>query len=147
MTTTRTIQTGPAAGLTAQVLLLAVLAGTGLLGPVGWTVGIACAVTIATALARGLARDPDGRLAPASWVTLVRATLALGVAALAADSFTHTTPVALFVTLAAVALWLDAVDGWVARRTRATALGARFDGEVDAFLILALSVYVAPEWG
>jgi hypothetical protein len=147
MTTTRAIQVGPAAGLIAQVLLLAVLAGTGLLGPVGWTVGIACAVTIATALARGLARDPDGRLAPASWVTLVRATLALGVAALAADSFTHTTPVALLVTLAAVALGLDAVDGWVARRTRATALGARFDGEVDAFLILALSVYVAPGCG
>ena len=78
-------------------------------------------------------------------MTLARATLAVGVAALAADSFTHDTPVALLVTLAAVALALDAVDGWVARRTgTATALGARFDGEVDAFLILALSVYVAP---
>ena len=51
-------------------------------------------------------------------------------------------------TLAAVALVLDAVDGWVARRTgTATAMGARFDGEVDAFLILALSVYVAPTCG
>ena len=51
-------------------------------------------------------------------------------------------------TLAAVALCLDAVDGWVARRTgEVTELGARFDGEVDAFLILALSVYVAPECG
>ncbi len=78
-------------------------------------------------------------------MTLARATLAVGVAALAADSFTHDTPVALLVTLAAVALALDAVDGSVARRTgTATALGARFDGEVDAFLILALSVYVAP---
>ena len=81
-------------------------------------------------------------------MTLARATLAVGVAALAADSFTHDTPVALLVTLAAVALALDAVDGWVARRTgTATALGARFDGEVDAFLILALSVYVAPASG
>jgi len=36
----------------------------------------------------------------------------------------------------------------VARRTgTATGLGARFDGEVDAFLILALSVYVAPAFG
>ena len=78
-------------------------------------------------------------------MTLARATLAVGVAALAADSFTNTTPVALLVALAAVALALDAADGWVARRTgTATALGARFDGEVDAFLILALSVYVAP---
>jgi phosphatidylglycerophosphate synthase len=85
---------------------------------------------------------------PASWVTLARATLAVGVATLAADSFTHDTPVALLVTLAAVALGLDAADGWVARRTgTATTLGARFDGEVDAFLILALSVYVAPAYG
>ena len=89
-----------------------------------------------------------GLLTPASWVTLARATLAVGVAALAADSFIHDTPVALLVTLAAVALGLDLVDGWVARRTgMETELGARFDGEVDAFLILALSVYVAPVYG
>ena len=75
-------------------------------------------------------------------MTLARATLAVGVAALAADSFTHTTPVALLVTLAAVALVLDAPDGWLARRTGAgDRAGARFDGEVDAFLILGLSVY------
>ena len=113
----------------------------------GWVVGVACAVTIAALLARGVARSPD-RLGPASWVTLARATLAVGVAALAADSFTRDTPVALLVGLAAVALALDAVDGWLARRTgTTTALGARFDGEVDAFLILALSVYVAPAAG
>jgi phosphatidylglycerophosphate synthase len=94
------------------------------------------------------AREFSVQWGPASWVTLARATLAVGVAALVADSFTGSTPVALLVTLAAVALVLDAVDGWVARRTRtASALGARFDGEVDAFLILALSVYVAPAHG
>jgi phosphatidylglycerophosphate synthase len=148
MTTTRARQTGPAAGLMAQVLLLAALAGTAGLGGAGWTIGIACAVTMATALARGLARRPGERLGPASWVTLARATLAVGVAALAADSFVHDIPVALLVTLAAVALCLDPVDGWLARRTgTATELGARFDGEADAFLILALSVYVAPACG
>jgi phosphatidylglycerophosphate synthase len=85
---------------------------------------------------------------PACWVTLARAMLAVGVAALVADSFTHDTPVALLVTLAGIALVLDAADGWVARRTgTASALGARFDGEVDAFLIFALSVYVAPIYG
>jgi phosphatidylglycerophosphate synthase len=94
------------------------------------------------------AREFGEQWGPASWVTLARAALAVGVAALAADSFTHGTPVALLVTLAAVALGLDAADGWVARRTgTATAFGARFDGEVDAFLILALSVYVAPAYG
>ena len=81
---------------------------------------------------------------PASWVTLARATLAVGVAVLAVVG----TSVALLVTLAAAALALDAVDGWVARRTgTVTAFGARFDGEVDAFLILALSVHVAPTYG
>ena len=140
---TRASQTDPLIGLIAQVAFLAVLAGTAGLGTAGWTVGIACAVTMATALARGLERDPGERLGPASWVTLARATLAVGVAALAVDSFLHGTPVALLVTLAAVALGLDLIDGWVARRTgSATALGARFDGEVDAFLIIALSVYV-----
>ena len=137
-----------ATGLIAELSLLAVLAVTAGLGAAGWIVGVACAVIMAAAMARGLARGRDGRLEPASWVTLARATLAVGVAALAADSFTRDTPVALLVTLASVALALDAVDGWLARRTgTATALGARFDGEVDAFLILALSVYVAPAYG
>ena len=88
------------------------------------------------------------KITPASWVTLARATLAVGVAALAVESLAHDIPVELLVTLASVALVLDLVDGWVARRTEtATELGARFDGEVDAFLILALSVYVAPGCG
>ena len=49
--------------------------------------------------------------------------------------------------LSALALVLDAVDGWVARHTRTGKLGAQFDGEVDAFLILVLSVYVARSAG
>ena len=145
--TVRASLRGPATGLVAQVLLLDVLAATAGLGLTGWVVGVACALTMAAALVRGLARG-GGRLGAASWVTLTRATLAVGVAALVADSFAHDTAVALLVSLAAVALALDAADGWVARRTgTATALGARFDGEVDAFLILALSVYVAPTYG
>ena len=100
------------------------------------------------ALARGLVRYGCDRLGPADWVTLARATLAVGVAALVADSFDQPAPVALLVSLAVVALALDAVDGWVARRTgTASPLGARFDGEVDAFLILVLSVYVARSVG
>jgi phosphatidylglycerophosphate synthase len=144
----RASQAGPAIGLIAQVLLLGVLAGTAGLGAAGWVVGVACALIMAAALARGLARRRGDRLGPASCLTLARATLAVGVAALAADSFAHDTPVALLVTLAGVALALDAADGWMARRTgTATGLGARFDGEADAFLILALSVYVAQAHG
>src|SRR4051812_12136970 len=146
--TLRQIHAGPATGLIAQLLLIAVLAATVGLGAAGSVVGVACAVTIAAALARGLARGLGNRLEPASWVTLARASVAVGVAALAADSFARDTPVALLVTLAAVALTLDLADGWVARRTGTdSALGARFDGEADAFLLLALSVYVAPAYG
>ena len=60
----RVSQAGPATGLIAQLLLLAVLAGTAGLGAAGWVVGVACAVTMAAALARGLARDPGRPAGP-----------------------------------------------------------------------------------
>ena len=143
----RAVQAGPATGLIAQVLLLGALAGTVGLGGAGWVVGVTCGVIMNAALARGLARQRSDRLSPADWVTLARATLAVGVAALTADSFDQPAPVTMLVTLTVVALALDAVDGWLARRTGTTTLGARFDGEVDAFLILVLSVYVARSTG
>jgi phosphatidylglycerophosphate synthase len=149
----RTVQTGPLTALIAQVLLIAVLAesarlsGVGI-SPAGWVVGVSCGVLTNAALAGGLSRYRVDRLGPADWVTLARATLAAGVAALVACSFDQPAPVTLLVSLAALALVLDAVDGWVARRTRtAAALGAHFDAEVDAFLILVLSVYVARSSG
>src|SRR5215467_7842894 len=115
-------QLGPLAGLGGTLLLLAALARTVGLGGAGWLVGLASGLTLNVALARALRRDPSARLGPAGWVTVIRATL---------------------VTLASVALVLDFVDGWLARRTATeSALGARLDGEVDAFLILALSVEV-----
>jgi phosphatidylglycerophosphate synthase len=149
----RIAQTAPVTALIAQVLMIAALAVTaGLSGaglsPTGWAVGVACGVFTNAALARGLSRYRADWPSPADWVTLFRATLAVGVAALVADSFGEAVPVTLLVSLAAVALVLDAVDGWVARRTRTTGmLGARFDGEVDAFLILVLSVYVSRRVG
>ena len=54
----------------------------------------------------------------------------------------------VLVAIATVALILDGVDGQVARRTHTvTALGARFDMEVDCVLVLVLSVHVAPVLG
>jgi phosphatidylglycerophosphate synthase len=139
---------GPLTGLGAQLLLLAALGQTVGLGRAGWVVGAASALILDAALARALWRDPDARLGPAGRVTLTRATLAVGVAALAADSLQRDAAVGALVALASGALALDLVDGWVARRTETTsALGARMDGEVDAFLILALSVEVAPSAG
>jgi phosphatidylglycerophosphate synthase len=139
---------GPLTGLVVQVLLLGALAGTVGLSAGGWIIGLTCAVITDAALARGLSRHRSDRLGAADWVTLARASLAVGVAALVADSFAHRAPVTLLVSITALALALDFVDGWIARRTGTTAtLGAEFDGEVDAFLILVLSVYVARSVG
>ena len=113
----------------------------------GWIVGIILAAVTSFGLARARSYFGADRLTPADWVTLARATLATVVAARVADSFAHPVPVRTLVSLAAAALVLDAIDGWVARRTATGGLGARFDAEVDAFLILVLSVYVARSVG
>lgn len=150
----REVQTGPALGFVAQLALLTALAGTVGVGGPGWFVGLACGLFTNGLLARGLARSGSVRLGPADQVTLARSTLAGGVAAMTADAFSEVGQVAALSALSAlsvlavVALVLDAVDGWVARRTgTASALGARFDMEADAFLILVLSVYVARSAG
>jgi phosphatidylglycerophosphate synthase len=144
---------GPVTGMVAQLLLIAALAGTVALSgsgltATGWIVGLTCGAIMNAALARGLSHYRRDRLAPADWVTLARATLVVGLAALIADSFARQVPIAMLVSLTVGALTLDAVDGWVARRTRTTGgLGAHFDAEVDAFLILILSIYVARSAG
>ena len=143
---------GPRAVLSAQLLLIAGLAATVALSgaglsPAGWAVGVTCGVITNAALTIGRQHYRADRLTRADWVTLARAAVAFGVAALVVDSFGEPVPVTALVPLAALALALDAVDGWVARRTRTGKLGAQFDGEVDAFLILVLSVYVARSAG
>ena len=141
-------QLGPLAGLAGTVLILAVLAGTVGIGGAGWLVGLASGLALNLALARALWRDPSAGLGWASWVTLTRATLAVGVAALTAASFELPVATAAIVVLASIALALDFADGWIARRTQTqSALGAKLDGEVDAFLILVLSIEVAPTVG
>ena len=78
----------------------------------------------------------------------MRSTLVGVITGLVVASFTAPIPVALLIALVVPALALDAVDGWVARRTgTSTELGARFDMEVDAFLLLVLSAYVAQTMG
>src|SRR5262249_45591384 len=82
------------------------------------------------------------------WVSLTRALLVAGVAGLVADSFVRPASITALVTLSTIALVLDAVDGQVARRTgTATEVGARIDCEIDAFLILLLSIAVSQDYG
>ncbi len=87
--------------------------------------------------------EPGRSLGPANRVTLARAVLVVLLAgALAAPEWTgaNAVPVA---TLATIALLLDGADGWVARRWHCESdFGARFDMELDAFLILVLCVHL-----
>ena len=147
-----TVQRSALATLPAVVGLLTVLSVATGVGATGWLVALVLVAT-GTALLdeaqlhQGLVVR-GGRvvrrvvLGPADAVTLTRATLACVVAGLVVDSFRGPVPVGPLVALSSVALVLDGVDGRVARRTRTvSALGARFDLEVDAFLILVLSAY------
>ena len=141
------IGAGLAGALAALTTVITALAPSVGLGLVGWTAGLLCGVVMAVCVRLGLVRSGTTALGPADLVTLARATMACVAAALVADSFLSDPAVTGIVVLSSVVLVLDAVDGWVARRTRATPFGARFDGEVDAFLILVLSVYVASSVG
>jgi phosphatidylglycerophosphate synthase len=132
----------------AQGAALVVLSMTGGLGPAGWLAAIAYTAAICLGLAGGLRRAGRNRFGPADKVTLARSTLVGCVAALVADTADQAAPVVPVIAMTLVALLLDGVDGQVARRTgTASELGARFDMEVDAFLILVLSGYVAVQIG
>ncbi len=144
----RTIRLGIVFGAVITSVLVSVLSLTVGLGMAGWLVGLTAGWAVTGLLATARVRSERPEILPADWVTLVRAVLAAGVAGLVADSFVRPVQVAAVVVLTAVALALDAVDGPVARRTGSvTAVGARFDGEVDAFLILVLSVGVSRHYG
>ena len=131
-----------AGGFGGLVALLA-LAITTLALPAGaaWAAG---AVLLAiSALILRFRRESRGGLGPANCVTLGRALLVAALAgALAAPGWVGEHAVAVAV-LAAIALLLDGVDGWVARRWHCESdFGARFDMELDAFLILVLCVHL-----
>jgi phosphatidylglycerophosphate synthase len=144
----RSASRGAALGLLAQIALLAALSVTVGLTALGWWTGMAVAVVVFVLLSRGLARAGATRLGPADWVTLARSVLVGGITALTADSLVSAAHPGALVALAVVALVLDGVDGWVARRTgTASYVGAIFDQEVDAYLILVLCTFVAPNVG
>jgi phosphatidylglycerophosphate synthase len=143
-----TVHQGVLTGLTAQAALLAALAGTVGLGPAGLLAGALYGAAAAALLLRAMRRARLPTLGPADLITSARSVLVGGVAALVVDSFVRPVPVGALTALAVVALVLDAVDGRVARRTgTVTAVGARFDMEVDSVLVLLLSVSVARTLG
>lgn len=106
-----------------------------------WTVLLAYAALSVALMAGAPRRLPPPGLGWGNRITLLRATLVLPVAALLVTPGSARGSLAwLAVALALVALVMDGVDGAVARRTSSeTSLGARFDMELDAFLILVLA--------
>lgn len=139
----------------------ALLVALPLAAEVAWVIAVAPPAAVAvTAVLAGLVAPVVASVAllrrrppvitPADRVTLGRVALT-GVLAtatvlmLAGDLPTRTWLVAVIV---GVALALDAVDGYVARRTgTSSAAGARLDMESDAALLLVLSVLAAPTVG
>lgn len=94
---------------------------------------------------------PYAIFGPANQITTVRAALVSVVGCLVGGPETRSVAL-MAVGVACIVTVLDGVDGWMARRTRMTsAFGARYDMEVDALLILALSLLAwthdkAPAW-
>lgn len=116
------------------------------LGPYSFTVAAGLYVLAALIIPRRVAAfHPHPRFGLANTLTLLRLIAACLLAGFAAEAIAGTpvndaTAWVLF-TLSAGALVLDGVDGYVARRLGLTStFGARFDMEVDALLILVLSV-------
>lgn len=132
-----------------QILLLLALGLVLRWTALGWLGAfVSVALLDAATLRIARAREAD-TLGPADVVTLVRATLTSGVVALVVESWSGAPQRAATVTvLAGVSLALDLVDGMVARRVGGgSPLGGQLDGEADAYLLLVLSVWVAPEVG
>jgi phosphatidylglycerophosphate synthase len=144
----RQVRPSLALALLAQLAALRVLSLTVGLGPVGWAAGVAVGLTVVIGLGLGLRAAGQRSLGAANRVTLVRTILVGSITALLADPAVRPGEVGVLVALCTIALVLDAVDGWVARRTGSVSpLGARFDMETDAFLILVLSAHVATMFG
>jgi len=145
-----------AIGLVGLIAALALLAISGA-GRAGTAAAVAAAGvygTVAVLVLKGVA-GPDGpsRFGSANAVTLLRAGIAalvtgLALEALATGDGLLASPREMgdlwawaLPAGALLALILDGIDGWLARRRQiASAFGARFDIEADALMVLGLSL-------
>ena len=108
-------------------------------------IGIVLYAALARLILRTLpAEHPGPGIGSANRVTLARAALALPVFALALEPGSlGATGLWWVIALSTVVMLLDGLDGRIARQTGTqTAFGARFDMELDAALIMALSLLV-----
>jgi phosphatidylglycerophosphate synthase len=128
------------AGVAASLLVL-----TGAVRALPAMAGLMLFAGFLVAVERQLAGyHPFPRLGAANRITLIRA----GSACLIASRVLDPAPLGpterwVLAALAGIALLLDGADGWAARRQGlASAFGARFDMESDAFAIAVLTVTV-----
>jgi phosphatidylglycerophosphate synthase len=142
------------AGRAPATSIVAVAALTGLLGGLlahlgGWPGRHVLAGWLAYAVLGGVvaaaarARLGTTSFGAANQVTLLRAGLVCLIGGVLLASGRAPVMSWSLAALVAVALALDAVDGWLARRLRlVSAFGARFDVEIDALLLLILALLV-----
>ncbi len=121
---------------------LAAAARTGL--PVGSLYAVKAPLAFAAMMLLSLGylqqHHPFARFGSANQITTVRALLVVLVVSLIGEPQVPALAASAAAASVVVTL-LDGVDGWLARRYRiASDFGARFDMEIDALLILALSV-------
>jgi phosphatidylglycerophosphate synthase len=134
------------AAATALCAVLAGYAGPALVGAAATVAGIALVAAAGAAVISRAGRWSG----PADRVTLSRTVLIGGCATIAVLVLAGTLSSRPWwlLALAAPALLLDGVDGQVARRTgTASAAGARLDMEMDAALLLVLSVVAIASLG
>src|SRR6516162_11107348 len=141
-----------ALGLAFAATVLLIL--DGVVRTVPGMAGLTLFTALVVAFERLLAGNhPYPRLGAANRITLARAGVACLIASRALDPAPFGTSERwVLVALAGCALVLDGTDGWAARRQGlASAFGARFDMEIDAFAIAVLAITAvksgaAPYW-
>lgn len=116
----------------------------GYLGLGAWLVWRALATTAGEGVSH-----PHARFGPANRVTLIRLAVVVLIAAMIGENIPAAPLISApgaawaIVIVATLAALLDAVDGHLARRSGlASAFGARFDMETDAFFVLVLCALV-----
>jgi phosphatidylglycerophosphate synthase len=104
--------------------------------------GVLFAIIMLLARRYRRAHHPFARFGAANQITSARALLVALIAGLVGEP-REPAVAAAAVAGGLIAIVLDGVDGWAARRTgMASDFGARFDMEVDALLILTLAILV-----
>jgi len=122
------------------VIASAARAGLTLSAMYPWKASALFAVMLLPALGLVGTHHPFTRYGPANQTTTFRALLVALVAGFVGERGDPSVAASAAVLTLTVSL-LDGVDGWLARRSRmASDFGARFDMEVDALLVMTLSI-------